>query len=393
LTSGLRVHTGSELGITGINLKQEQKAQMFGHLSITGSRGSHTIERLTTPHGNLLFPTPKTAQDSFIVRLTNSTGQSRGIMPSIFQTRFQRFHEAIKLGNTDENATLREKREAVLKRMRDKGLTFTWLNQGSYAMGTGVVPVEADFDIDVGVIFTGNARPADPLAVKQLVFDSVLGHTPNVEWRRHCIRVQYVKAGEATYHVDLPVYWKDCWSGALTLAVGKQHSGVGHKEWQEADPQGLVDRVTSHLVGEDRWQFRRVIRYLKRWKDIQFPAMGNAAPVGIGITIAALSRFSPAKDLFATTSAGYDDLEALINLVNRMHGSFSTIWHDGENATRLVQQLPVKPYKDVFDRMSNQQMKEFKERLATLASHLDAAKRTGRVDELVRAFGTDFPVT
>lgn len=314
-------------------------------------------------------------------------------MPSPFQSRFLRFHDTIKLGSTDENATLREKRDAVLKRMRDRGLTFTTLNQGSYAMGTGVIPVEADFDIDVGVIFTGDTRPPDPLAAKQWVFDAVLGHTRNVEWRRHCIRVQYVKAGEPTYHVDLPVYWKDRWSGALTLAVGKQHSGVGHKEWQEADPQGLVERVTSHLVGEDRWQFRRVIRYLKRWKDVNFPAMGNAAPVGIGITIAALNGFSAAKDWNATTSAGYDDLEALLNLVNYMRGGFSVTWHDAEYATRLVQRLPVKPHKDVFERMTNQQMKEFKERLDTLASRLDAAKRTGRLDELVRAFGTDFPAS
>jgi hypothetical protein len=314
-------------------------------------------------------------------------------LPSIFQARFQRFHEAIKLGSTDENATLREKRDAVLRRMRDKGLTFTSMNQGSYAMGTGVIPVEADYDIDVGVVFTGDTRPADPLAAKQWVFDAVFAHTPNVEWRRHCIRVQYVKAGEPTYHVDLPVYWKDRWSGALTLAAGKQHSGAGHKEWQEADPQGLVDRVTSHLAGENRWQFRRVIRYLKRWKDVHFPAMGNAAPVGIGITISALNGFSAAKDWNATTSAGYDDLEALANLVNRMRGAFTDTWHGAEYATRLVQRLPVKPHKDVFERMSNQQMKEFRERLDTLALRLDAAKRTGRVDELVRAFGTDFPVS
>jgi hypothetical protein len=314
-------------------------------------------------------------------------------MPSPFQTRFIRFHEAIKLGSTDENATLREKRDAVLKRMRDKGLVFTPLNQGSYAMGTGVVPVQADYDIDVGVIFTGDARPADPLALKKLVFDAVYGHTQNVEWRRHCIRVQYVKAGEPTYHVDLPVYWQDRWSKELTLAVGKQNSGTDHKEWQTSDPQGLVERVAGHLAGEDRAQFRRVIRYLKRWKDVHFPVMGNAAPVGIGIAICALNWFSASKDWNATTSAGYDDLEATLNLVNRMRSSFGLAYRDGEWATRLELRLPGKPHKDVFHRMTNQQMKEFKERLDTLATRLAEAKRTGKVDELVRAFGATFPAT
>lgn len=314
-------------------------------------------------------------------------------MPSPFQSRFLRFHETIKLLNTEENATLREKREAVLKRMRDRGLTFTTFNQGSYAMGTGVVPVQADYDIDVGVVFTGDARPSDPLAVKRDVYEAVYGHTQNVEWCRHCVRVQYVKAGEPTYHVDLPVYWKDRLTGALSLAVGKQNSGLGHKEWQDSDPQGLVDRVTSHLSGEDRMQFRRVIRYLKRWKDVHFPVMGNAAPVGIGITISALNGFTVAKDWNATTSAGYDDLEATINLVNRMRAGFTYAFHESEYGYRLSQRLPVRPQNDVFQRMTNQQMKEFKERLDALSTRLDAAKRSGKADELVRAFGADFPAT
>lgn len=314
-------------------------------------------------------------------------------MPSPFQSRFLRFHDAIKLGNTDENATLREKRDAVLRRMRDRGLTFTWFNQGSYAMGTGVVPVQADYDIDVGIVFTGDARPADPLTAKEWVYDAVDGHTPNVEWCRHCIRVQYVRSGEPTYHVDLPVYWKDRWSGALSLAVGKRFSGAGHKEWQDADPQGLVNRVTGHLDGEDRWQFRRVIRFLKRWKDEHFPVMGNAAPVGIGITVLALGGFSPAKDWNASTSSGYDDLKATLNLVNRMRGRFTYTVHDGEYAYRIKEPLAVKPYTDVFERMTNQQMKEFRERLDTLASRLEAAQRSGSSVELVRALGPDFPET
>lgn len=318
--------------------------------------------------------------------------RSEVVMPSVFQARFMRFHDAIKLGSTDENAILREKRDAVLTRMRERGLRFTWFNQGSYAMGTGAIPVQADYDIDVGIVFTGDARPVDPMVVKQWVYDAVLGHTGTVEWRRNCIRVQYIRAGEATYHVDLPVYWKDRFTGNLSLATGKQHSGSGQKAWQDVDPQALVDRVASHLDGEDKWQFRRVVRYLKRWKDVNFPTIGNAAPVGIGITMAALNGFTPVKDWNASTSAGYDDLQALINLVYRMRAGFGYVSHGGELAVRLVAQLPVRPYSDVFARMTNQQMKEFKERLDTLAVRLEDAKRTGKTDELIRAFGADFPV-
>jgi hypothetical protein len=307
-----------------------------------------------------------------------------------FQSNFLKLHERIKLGNTDENATLREKRDAVLDRMRKK-LTFDWFNQGSYAMGTGVVPVKADYDIDVGIVFTGPTRPADPLTIKQWVYDAVYGHTANVEWRRHCIRVQYVKAGEPTYHVDLAVYWKDAY-GNLTLAVGKQNSAADKKEWQDADPKGMVAQVTNHLVDEDKWQFRRVIRYLKRWKNLHFAAEGNAAPPGIGITIAALKWFSPKKVQWnATTAAGYDDLGATLDLVNSMRSAFRSTWRNGEYARAIELPMPVKPYKDVLARMSNQQMKEFEERLDKLSARLSDARTNGTVANLVAAFGADFP--
>lgn len=65
------------------------------------------------------------------------------------QRQFQQFDEAIRLKRFNENATLREKREAVLTRLRD-GLaakrrqghpvpTFEPFNQGSYQMGTGII--------------------------------------------------------------------------------------------------------------------------------------------------------------------------------------------------------------------------------------------------------------
>lgn len=312
-------------------------------------------------------------------------------MPGKFQSSFINFHESIKLFNTDENSILRKKRDAILERMRNGGLTFTSFNQGSYAMGTGVVPLNADYDIDVGIIFTGDTKPSDPLIVKRWVYDKVLGHTSNVEWLRNCIRVQYIKAGEPTYHVDLPVYWKDKQTGELSLAVGKKNSDNEHKDWQSSDPQGLINKVNSHLSGEDRSQFRRVVRYFKRWKDSQFPKMGNAAPVGIGITVAALNGFSVAKDWGATTSAGYNDLQATLNLANYMRENFKYTYNNGEYASRLVQTLPVSPQNDVFKKMTNQQMKEFKERLDKLSKELETAQSSYTSSVLAAVFGPDFP--
>jgi hypothetical protein len=315
-------------------------------------------------------------------------------MPALFQSSFTKFHEAVKLVDTDENSTLREKRDGVLKRMRDKGLVFDPFNQGSYEMGTGIKPLDTDYDIDVGVIFTGDARPANPLDQKKKVYDALFGYTSDVGWRRNCIRVQYVKAGEPRYHVDLAVYWKDKWSGTLALAVGKQGSAADQREWLDSDPKGLTKRVNEYRSGEDRAQFKRTIRYLKRWKDLHFPSTGYAKPVGIGFTVAALEWFQPRKaaaDPFAMTSAGYDDLRATKDFVDTMRANFISTVHDGEVAARLQVKLVVAPLRDVFARMTNQQMKEFKGRLDTLSAALQQATMTGDSKHLRSVFGTDFP--
>ncbi len=67
--------------------------------------------------------------------------------------------------------------------------------------------------------------------------------------------------------------------------------------------------------------------------------------------------------------------------------SFRHTYHEGEYAQRISQNLPVLPHTDVFARMTNQQMKEFKERLEKLESWL----RAGSSKDLIAAFGSDFP--
>lgn len=243
-----------------------------------------------------------------------------------FQKAFRQFHEEIRLTDADHNAVLREKRDRVLTRLRDnlkaQRRTFTMFNQGSYAMSTGIQPLDGDYDIDVGVIFEGSHRP-EPMAVKQWVYDGVYGHTGKVLWKHPCITVQYQRAGEAVYHVDLPVYWRDGW-GRLYLARGKQHSGAAHREWREEDPKAFIERVKSYGSGEGRKQFRRTIRALKRWRDVHFPSHGAAAPVGVGLTVLALQGFQPHHNTFFSPSdSDYDDLAALIAFVETLRNGFA----------------------------------------------------------------------
>ncbi|MCB9761194.1 MAG: nucleotidyltransferase [Alphaproteobacteria bacterium] len=297
------------------------------------------------------------------------------------QSNFLTFHQTILLSDDDGRANLREKRERVLRRLRlGSPRSFDSFNQGSYAMSTGIVPVNGDYDIDVGVIYSGAQRP-DPLTVKGWVYEAVKDHTSDVVWRRPCITVWYKSGGRRIYHVDLAVYWQDAW-GRLSLAVGKQHSSGAHVAWLESDPKGFIEQVKGHLSGEDRAQFRRVIRYLKRWKDVHFPSEGNAAPVGIGITVAALQWFQPVKAGWRAEGASqYDDLAATQALVRSMRSAFGA---------RLSVRLPVQPFTDVFERMTDQQMLEFRGRLEALDANLERA-RLGASSVLKTAFGEDFP--
>jgi len=155
--------------------------------------------------------------------------------------------------------------------------------------------------------------------------------------------------------------------------------------------------MSRFIEGEDRQQFRRVIRYLKRWKNLKFTEGGNSAPLGIGLTIAGYTWFLVENecDYFSSTTT-YDDHAAILKFTNSILYNFRTVFHDGEWAERLSVPMIVEPYNDLFGRMTNRQMSDFKDRLLTLRKALD--ETTHLVDpveacEILRKeFGPDFPV-
>lgn len=303
------------------------------------------------------------------------------------QKHFEEFHDQIRL--TGENETLREKRDIILNKLKDKLKklseedeaivpTFSSLNRGSYAMGTGVVPIDQDYDIDVGLIFNicKDDYP-DPVIVKQWVYDALEGHTDEVVIQQPCVTVHYHLGEEPAYHVDLAVYAHDGNLDSLYLARGKPHSIPERRIWDPVDPKGLIALIRDHFddTGQ-RKQFRRVVRYLKRWKDVKFSSEGNAAPIGIGITVAAYYWFTPKRtlvDRFANTYRD-NDLLALQSFVNVMLQNFTLVACDGEAVERLCVTLPVRPHNDLFEKMTNRQMSDFKEKLESLKQTLDEAQ-------------------
>jgi hypothetical protein len=312
------------------------------------------------------------------------------------QPLFRRFHESIQLKNYDESAELRQKRDDILERLREKlrPRTFTWFNQGSYAMGTGTKPVDSDYDIDIGLVFDVNHGTTDPVTVKQWVHQAILGHTARVEWQNPCITVHYQHAGTPKYHVDLAVMVRDA-NGTLRLAWGKEHAPAEQRKWQVDDRQGFIEAFKKRFSGEEAGQLCRVIRYLKRWKGEHFPKDKHVAPTGLSLTVAAYRWFRPMTVRTPQGGIEYDDLAATSALVGALRQGFTQVFdaRRGRNALRLSLPFPLAPHDDVFERMESQKMEEFHGRLEKLSGWLEEARKTQDAAPLRRAFGSQFPLT
>ena len=218
------------------------------------------------------------------------------------QPYFDEFHEQIKL--SDENSDLRTSRDAIkktlsngLKELADEGITLpSFFDQSSYAMGTGTKPLsgKTTFDIDEGVIFDISKDDyPDPTTVKTWLAEALEDQTSlGTEIKEPCVRVVYSEGGDEKYHVDLAVYARVISESdaPLYLARGKKHSLEENKYWDISDPVTLKNLINNRFSDKNAAQFKRIIRYLKRWKDVQFHYAGKGKPTGISLTVAAYYR-------------------------------------------------------------------------------------------------------
>lgn len=304
------------------------------------------------------------------------------------QRQFEKFHSVIRT-DYEMSLTLREKRDIIVERVkhhqRVKGLPgLDKLDQGSYRMKTGVVPTEGmEFDIDVGLRFDLSADEYDSKTVRGWVFEAVKDHTNDVQDRGPCVRVAYV----GDYHVDLVSYawWDD--------DGGVERFRLAHKDgrWRDANPPKLLDHVDAARQpfdgtedGETKTdQFRRCIRYLRRWYDVQVPGESTAKPVGIAYVLYAIQNLKPTR----SWDGKPDDLSALEALSRTASGT----------AGRLVAKKPTPEYDDVFIKLTDNEMNDLKARFGTLADTLRHAANEPdpvRACRILRddAFGPDFPV-
>ena len=314
------------------------------------------------------------------------------------QNEFLNFHDRIRL-DYDVKAELAEKRDILLQILRDSDRLpgFDEYNQGSYGMYLGVEPTDdREYDIDVGLRFNVNKSDYEPMDIKNIIADILSDHTDyGAVIKKPCVTVTYKKDGEATYHVDLVTYLYEDHEdkqSQLYLAHGKENKPDDIK-WEKADPVGLVDYINGKIEkGDQRNQFRRVVRYIKRWKNRRFISTGHAEPTSIGITLIAVDYFTAKKG---------DDLEALLHVAKCIQSLFCVEkYEDGRWLYRIKYPMPVslkfESNPDAFEKMTDVQMTDFKEKLEKLIRDLEAVQ--SEVDEveqckkLHKIFGEDFHI-
>lgn len=326
------------------------------------------------------------------------------------QKYFKDFNNKIKM-DYNEKAELASKRDILLKKLRNSGKlpAFTELNQGSYSIYTGVEPLDKEYDIDVGLRFQVNKDDYEkPTELKNKINDILKNHTEyGAEVKKPCITVKYKKDGEIAYHVDLVVYTyedKNDTESQLYLARGKD-SKPDEMCWEKSDPKGLVDYINGKFDDdvEDRNQYRRVIRYMKRWKNLKFSSSGNAEPPSIGITLIAADKFEVSKSYdYLEEKWNYSDLDAIIGFAKKIQSlfTFKEISDNGRLLYRIKYSLPsslnFEADTDVFKKMSDIYMTDFKDKIDKLVNDLEAVKEEADEVEqcklLSKIFGDDFNV-
>lgn len=324
------------------------------------------------------------------------------------QKQLIEFHDKIKLKRYSENQILRDRRDTITNKIEnginklyeekeEKAPKIEFFDQGSYSIDTGIIPKEGNYDIDEGIILDLYKEDYEPLYFKTMIRDIMKNHTkkkPDI--KKPCVTITYSINDEPQYHVDLPVYLKSNADDNLYLAWGKEFAIDDNIEWQVSDPKGLSNHIKEAFSGDDKKQFKRVVRYLKKWKDIKFASeTSEGTPPSIALTLIAADSFIPKKCCNEITGKEeYDDLTALKELIDSIIELFKYEYDSDrkESLYTIKYYLPVEPKEiSVFSKMTNLKMNKFYEKINELKDAVEYAIGTSdphdACKELSKFFG------
>ena len=315
------------------------------------------------------------------------------------QTHFGKFHDRIKLGRKDDAYKKARDRDDSIKAEVKTAFSEAGYPvvadfiQGSLRTHTGIVPISGDYDIDRALVIDEDKAPDNPVTPKKTVLDVLENRGfKNAKIKKPCVTADYASDN---VHIDFIVYKRS--GDQHYLAVGKKNSDEYNREWSAADPLGLmawIDDDSSYDKDDAEdvsAQFRRLVRYLKRWRDVQFSDSVATKVYSIGLAVMVKSGFEP----FFSKEGARQDLVALLATVKAILDA-GYFHKEEDNKYRVRVDLPTEPWRDIFHGSSLDTGTQLYNKLKHLKEQLDKAE--GLSDErkqceiLNELFGDDFEV-
>lgn len=209
---------------------------------------------------------------------------------------FSSFDSEIQLGSS-KIKKLKSNRSALRNKIRHHFKENKWdipkfSSQGSFQLNTNLNPIKKqtddgdikeEYDLDDGVYFIcPKSERKEAVTYHDRIKEAVAGHADNVVDKKTCVRVMYADG----HNIDLPSYWLEEDGDTPELA----HKTKG---FTESDPKAFKDWVDGEISkANSNGQLRRIIRYLKAWKDYQEDENSSLKlPSGFILTILACQKF------------------------------------------------------------------------------------------------------
>ena len=312
--------------------------------------------------------------------------------------QFKEFHEEIKLDK--ESSNLKDKREILQKDISDKlpaelkkiGLdvnssNFHFFDQGSYRQNVSTGIKSGSVDRDVAIEFEIDIDEfTDPRKIKKCIKNALFIANKRIpKIKEPCVTISYMKDGDEDVHIDFPTYAiKD---GNTYLARVKERAE--NKEWEKCEPHGLNDYMDKLFSGDEGNQLRRIIRYLKKWKEENYSeaASNDQKPAGIALTLLAGKVFT-----YKQTDGQDDDLKALHSVLFNIKKLFT--YDFSNDRYTIVCKLPVEPWSDTFYKMTESNKDIFYKKICAFYDNVNNAVLASEEYEaakfLQKSFGEDF---
>jgi len=314
------------------------------------------------------------------------------------QNRFSKFHDKIKLGQEDDAyREARSKDQNILDELRTefRSAGFPIIDtfiQGSLSTHTCIKHPIDDFDIDRAIVIDADNAPDDPVVVKKLVLKILEKRGfKNALIKKPCVTADYMNLN---LHIDIVIYRQR--GDQYELAVGKLTSSSENRVWSSAEPKKLIEHInnSNQYIGSADLkiqQFKRLVRFTKRWRDEKFGQYVGKKVFSIGLTLMLKDSYCPSIN----DDGKVNDLQSLRDTVAAIVNANYFQWA-GDAKYKVSVILPVSPYRNIYENSSVDTGTQLYNKLNTLLTKLDLAisevSLKKQCEILQGLFGDDFEV-